>query len=453
LFGSLKIDYDWFIINWGFDTPQFFNFFFLLKLPTYLVPINFNFLKLKFLKSIKKLFKKKFYFFWKKFNLYFSSNFSMFFLYKNSLFLYKKNIEKLFFFLNIYLNWVSLYSKINIFWNIMLLFLLEKSNIFFKKFIFFTLKLLLDRIAFIKYLLNNSLISSKKKLLLNFISTIVGNKTFYFWIKKKWKKTNFLNLTSLNLNILNVYYLSSNFLKEFFFLTRNLNFSSKFFGFDLVNFISWFYKNFINFLIQKKQFNTSPNNFFFNMCCGIQKKIIFLSISKKKYENFSYFYLKNIQNYKNINMLLNQSFSQQLDVYVNLNLINLLFWFLIWWGKKLTAWRVFINFIKQFKEKYKMPALAIFTHAVLKTEPKIWLKKKKIAGRLYEIPIFISSRRSKSIAIRWLLEYAKKRQKYNISDSLSQEIWDACFNWGSTAHAWTVVHTTAKWNKSYMWWF
>jgi hypothetical protein len=61
------------------------------------------------------------------------------------------------------------------------------------------------------------------------------------------------------------------------------------------------------------------------MCCGIQKKIIFLSISKKKYENFSYFYLKNIQNYKNINMLLNQSFSQQLDVYVNLNLINLLF--------------------------------------------------------------------------------------------------------------------------------
>jgi ribosomal protein S7 len=55
-----------------------------------------------------------------------------------------------------------------------------------------------------------------------------------------------------------------------------------------------------------------------------------------------------------------------------------------------------------------MPALAIFTHAVLKTEPKIWLKKKKIAGRLYEIPIFISSRRSKAIAIRWLLEYAKK---------------------------------------------
>jgi len=47
--------------------------------------------------------------------------------------------------------------------------------------------------------------------------------------------------------------------------------------------------------------------------------------------------------------------------------------------------------LRKFKRKYNLPGLAIFAHAMLYIEPKVWLKEKKMAGRLYQIPIYISS--------------------------------------------------------------
>jgi small subunit ribosomal protein S7 len=253
--------------------------------------------------------------------------------------------------------------------------------------------------------------------------------------------------------IYNTKLLANNNLLRYFF-KKNLFFLNNISNFDFFWFLSKIYKSFTNFFWMNYIFSSSRSLIFFTHFNSLfQKWILFYSNENDKLEKFSNVYLKSIQTYKNINMLMSQSLSQQLDVYVNINLINMLFKFLIKRGKKLSAWKVFIKFIRQFKNKYKMPALAIFTHAVLKLEPKIWLKKKKIAGWIYEIPIFISSRRSKAIAIRWLLEYAKKRQKYNFADSLSQEIWDACFNRGSSFNAKAVVHSTAKRNKSYMRWF
>lgn len=130
----------------------------------------------------------------------------------------------------------------------------------------------------------------------------------------------------------------------------------------------------------------------------------------------------------------------------------MLFRFIIRKGKKLTARRVFLKFLKKFKKKYALPPLLIFTHALLMVEPKVWVKEKKIAGRQYDIPIYISSNRSKRIAIRWLLQAAKKRKRASITESLSQEVWDACFKKGGAFSNKENLHVVIKRNKSYMRW-
>lgn len=450
-----KLDFEWLILNRGFNSVHFFNFFFFFKLPSYLASLNFNYIKILFLKNLKRFFKYKFFLFKNNFKKWFLSTI----LYSTTEWLSKflnKNLLKVnFLYLNILYNWIKNYKKLNFFKNLIFYNFLNVNNTsILWIFLINILKFIFKWINFLNSFLKTSLSEKKKKLLINFLSNLVGCKTFIFWINKKWKKINYKTLFYNNLFLGELMKYNINF-ENFFFLSKNKLFlNKKLYNFNIIDLISKIFKSFFKILNLKTIFlSTNFSNFYINFDNSLKKKLLFFPNSNKNFEWFSNFYIKNIQNYKNITNLLSQSFTQQLDVYVNINLINMLFKFLIKWGKKLSARKVFIKFITQFKKKYKMPALAIFTHAVLRLEPKIWLKKKKIAGWIYEIPIFISSWWSKAIAIRWLLTYAKKWQKYNFSDSLSQEIWDACFNWGLSFNAKTVIHTTAKRNKSYMWWF
>jgi len=106
---------------------------------------------------------------------------------------------------------------------------------------------------------------------------------------------------------------------------------------------------------------------------------------------FFVFLRNRIRHYDNVKLLLFKSFNQQVNLDDDINVADILFKYIIRKGKKLTARIVFLKFLKKFKKKYALPGLAIFTHALLSVEPRIWLKKKKIAGRVYEIPIYISA--------------------------------------------------------------
>jgi small subunit ribosomal protein S7 len=148
--------------------------------------------------------------------------------------------------------------------------------------------------------------------------------------------------------------------------------------------------------------------------------------------------------------LFHASVTQNLKVIDEFNVARILFRYIIRKGEKFTARRVFLKFLKKFKKNYALPPLMIFAHALLFVEPKIWLKEKKIAGKVYQIPIYISPKRSKSIAIRWLLQAAKKRQTASITDSLAQEVWDACFKRGLAYNNKESLLVTAKKNKAYL---
>lgn len=224
--------------------------------------------------------------------------------------------------------------------------------------------------------------------------------------------------------------------------------------YNLIFFFENFFSNY-NFFLRTTSTLTKTNSiFFFEQFCqlgfNVEKDFFFKSWNLSK--TFFQFFKNWIKHFEQIWFLFYSSFSHQAKIFSNFNLSKILVSFIIWKGKGLTARKVFLKFLKKFKWKYGLPPLLIFTHAMLTVEPKVWVKEKKIAGRQYDIPIYISPSWSKWMAIRWLLQAAKKRKRASITESLAQEVWDACFKRGGAFSNKENLQLTLKRNKAYMRW-
>jgi hypothetical protein len=100
--------------------------------------------------------------------------------------------------------------------------------------------------------------------------------------------------------------------------------------FNLINLFSAINYNFYRFIINTKFFEI-PINFTFLKLCSTETKhnLLFCNKYEKTSVGFANLYNYSLKTYNNINSMINKSYSQQLDVYVKLNIINMLFKFLI----------------------------------------------------------------------------------------------------------------------------
>lgn len=442
----IKNQHIWSYFNIGFETYEFLNFFFIHFFPSFLVKFNFYKNKILIIKKFKDIFTRdsssltKF----SNYKTIILNNLKILFTNK-MLFIKKKNINQLFYFFWIYNLWQNKLIKISFYKNLLIALLINFSN--------FTLtgKLLQNLSVIIKTFFQTKI---EIKLFLTDIlmSRLQGTLDFKIEKLKNWKKLYYNSIYILSSNSV----LNKNFLK-FCYDQQNFKFLLNYKINLIGNFIFFFENIYCNYeiffhtynLIQKTNFFSFLENFS-NVGKNLDKDFFYLSRNLTK--TFFTFFKNRIKHYEQIRFLFYTSFSHQAKILNEFNVADVLFRFIIWKGKKLTAWRVFLKFLKKFKKWYSLPPLLIFTHALLMVEPKIWIKEKKIAGRQYDIPIYISSNRSKRIAIRWLLQAAKKWKWASITESLSQEVWDACFKKGGAFSNKENLHIIIKRNKSYMWW-
>ena len=96
--------------------------------------------------------------------------------------------------------------------------------------------------------------------------------------------------------------------------------------------------------------------------------------------------------------------------------------------------------------------------AVLNIKPSLEVRKKKISGIMRQIPSFPSSRRKETLAIRWIIEFARKRKNKNskpFHQCLAEELLDAYQSQGEGYKRKRALHKTAESNRTYMrhrWW-
>jgi len=118
-------------------------------------------------------------------------------------------------------------------------------------------------------------------------------------------------------------------------------------------------------------------------------------------------------------------------------------------GKKSVAERIVYQSMERIKEKTKKDPLKIVEKAVENTRPLLETKSRRVGGATYQVPIEVADNRSNSLAIRWLLRYARERAGKSIVEKFSAEIMDAADNRGGSIKKKEDTHKMAKANRAF----
>ncbi len=100
-------------------------------------------------------------------------------------------------------------------------------------------------------------------------------------------------------------------------------------------------------------------------------------------------------------------------------------------GKKSTAQRAMYQALELVEARAQKPALEVFEQAMRNVAPPIEVKPRRVGGSTYQIPIEVPQYRQITLAIRWLLDAARKRPARGIVEKLAAELIDASQGVGS----------------------
>lgn len=119
-------------------------------------------------------------------------------------------------------------------------------------------------------------------------------------------------------------------------------------------------------------------------------------------------------------------------------------------GKKSIARRIVYNALGKFSEKVKLEnPLEAFEQALENAKPALEVKSRRIGGATYQVPIEIPAGRRVSMAMRWIIQYAKAKPGRSMEDGLAGELVDCYNNQGSTIKKKDDTHRMAEANKAF----
>ena len=118
-------------------------------------------------------------------------------------------------------------------------------------------------------------------------------------------------------------------------------------------------------------------------------------------------------------------------------------------GKKSVAEKNFYAAIKVAEQKVDQKGLELFLEVVKKVSPEVEVKSRRIGGATYQVPIEVRSVRQRSLAIRWLVTYARQRNEKGIVSKLAGEFVDVLNGTGGSVKKKEDVFKVAEANKAF----
>jgi small subunit ribosomal protein S7 len=122
---------------------------------------------------------------------------------------------------------------------------------------------------------------------------------------------------------------------------------------------------------------------------------------------------------------------------------------MMWDGKRSTAQRIFYGAMEQIGQKTNGEELATFKKAIENVKPVLEVKTRRVGGANYQVPVEVNPFRRQSLAIRWLLLYARTRSGKTMTDKLAEELMDAANARGGAMKKKEDVHRMAEANKAF----
>ena len=118
-------------------------------------------------------------------------------------------------------------------------------------------------------------------------------------------------------------------------------------------------------------------------------------------------------------------------------------------GKKSVAESILYNSFEIIKTKTNKEPLAIFNLAMENISPQLEVRSRRVGGSNYQVPVEVSARRKQTLALRWLIQYARLRNEKTMEERLANEIIDASNKMGGAVKKREDTHKMAEANKAF----
>lgn len=125
---------------------------------------------------------------------------------------------------------------------------------------------------------------------------------------------------------------------------------------------------------------------------------------------------------------------------------------LMWDGKKSVAFKVFydaLDIVEQRKTEEEKTSLEIWKEGLSNVMPHVEVRSRRVGGATFQIPMQIRPDRKVSMAIKWMILYARKRNEKTMAQRLGAEILAAAKEEGAAVKKRTDTHKMAEANKAF----
>ena len=118
-------------------------------------------------------------------------------------------------------------------------------------------------------------------------------------------------------------------------------------------------------------------------------------------------------------------------------------------GKKSTAEAIMYNALDSISQKAKGESLEVLDQALENVSPMVEVKSRRVGGATYQVPVEVRADRRVTLAMRWIIDAARKRGEKSMQLKLAGELMDASENRGSAVKKREDTHRRAEANKAF----
>ncbi len=118
-------------------------------------------------------------------------------------------------------------------------------------------------------------------------------------------------------------------------------------------------------------------------------------------------------------------------------------------GKKSLAANIVYDALKTIEERTGADPIETFERAIRNATPLVEVKARRVGGATYQVPMEVRSDRGTTLALRWLLQFARQRPGRTMAGKLANELMDAANETGNAIRKREETHRMAEANKAF----
>lgn len=118
-------------------------------------------------------------------------------------------------------------------------------------------------------------------------------------------------------------------------------------------------------------------------------------------------------------------------------------------GKKSTAERVVYGALETIRERTGRDPVTVVDEAVRNITPVLEVRSRRVGGATYQVPVEVPARRGRTLAVRWIVQFARDRREKHMSERLANELLDALGSQGGAFKKKDDLYRMAQANKAF----